>query len=129
MTTAERIEESQAESDVFSLALVPVLQPEHFQHVAQEYRGKVARDMVAHLTAEHRWDYSKFNALNDYQRHLYALFLRLAGIPQKAVWMRLWQISVDVSLPQRALYVEDVLKSGIVGYPALDVRQPMGVMP
>ena len=106
-----------------------MLQEDVFAFIAEEFRSKVTRDLVAHLTPEHGWDYSKFNALNDYQRHLYALFLRLAGVPQKAVWVRLWNISVDVSDQQRALYVDDVLKSGLVGFAALEPRQPLGVMP
>lgn len=116
-------------TDPLSTAGVPTLQPDVFSFITEEYRGKVARDLNAHLTTQGMWDYSKFNALNDYQRHLYALFLRLAGIPQKAVWVRLWNISVDVSDQQRALYVDDVLKSGLVGFPALEPGQPLGVMP
>lgn len=115
--------------DPISTALVPFLRPEYFGHVTQEYRGKVARDIVEHLTPEGRWDYSKFNALNDYQRHLYALFLRLAEVSQRDIWRHLWQISVDVSEQQRPMYIEDVLKSGIVGFPALEPRQPLGVVP
>lgn len=118
-------------ADPLSTALVPVLKPEHFSHVTQEYRGKVARDLVSHLTSEHRWNYETFNALNDYQRHLYALFLRLAAIELHAIWRRLWVISVDVSEAQRSRYIDDILYSGIVGFPAPDFvpREPMGVAP
>ena len=129
LSEPEQIVEGRPAADPLSTALVPVLRPEHFVDVPQEFRGKVARDLKAHLTSENRWDYAKFNALNDYQRHLYALFLRLAGIPQKHVWVRLWNISVDVSEQQRTQYIEDVLLSSIVGFATLEPRQPLGVVP
>ena len=112
-------------------ALVPLVRSEHFAHVTQEYRGKVARDLVGLLTQEHRWDYEKFNPLNDYQRHLYALFLRLAGIPGRDVWKQLWAISVDVSESQRYRYIEDVMCSSIVGFtsPTMPTREPLGTVP
>ena len=112
-----------------STALAPMLSPDHFAHVGQEYRAKVARDMVAHLTPERRWDYAKSNLLNDYQRHLYALFLRLAGLPRKDIWTHLYQISVDVAEVYRPLYIEDVLFSSIVGFPTLETREALGVAP
>ena len=129
----ERIVERRAEAaapvPTVSTALVPVLHPDHFAHVGQEYRAKVARDLVAHLTPERRWDHAKSNLLNDYQRHLYALFLRLAGVPRKDIWTHLYRISVDVSEHQRPLYIEDVLFSSIVGFPSLDTREALGVAP
>ena len=129
-TQVERIPvPPQPKADPLSTALVPILTPEHFAHVVQEFRGKVARDLKAHLTAENRWDYSQFNALNDYQRHLYALFLRLADVPYKLIWGRMWDISVDVSRMQRERYVEDVLYSSIVGFtaPSVTPKHPLGV--
>lgn len=110
-------------------AAVPALETDCFAHVGQEYRAKVARDLVAHLTPKGQWDYSKFNALNDYQRHLYALFLRLAGVPRKDIWTHLYQISVDVAAVYRPLYIEDVLFSSIVGFPSSKVRETLGVVP
>ena len=112
-----------------STALAPMLSPDHFAHVGQEYRAKVARDLVSHLTPERRWDYAKSNLLNDYQRHLYALFLRLAGLPRKDIWNHLYLICVDVSENQRPLYIEDVLFSSIVGFPSLETRETLGVAP
>lgn len=110
-------------------AIVLVLHAEHFGHVLQEYRGKVARDLRSHLGPGNKWDYEHSNLLNDYQRHLYALFLKLAGIPYEGICEELRRVSADVSPRQMEAYILDVLHSSIVGFPdkVRGQRNPHGV--
>ena len=90
-----------------------------FDHIPEPYRAMVAKDLLAHLTGK-KWDWVGFNPLNDYHRHLYALFLRLSGQRLSEVWVALFSLSEDVSLPQRHKYVDDVVHSQIVGFPQKD---------
>lgn len=91
-----------------------------FEHIPVKFRGKVAHDFLAHLDKDRRWDAAKFNPLNDYQRHLYALFLRLADFSFDEVWVRIHTLASDVGPRQRGRYVDDVLHSQIVGFPKAD---------
>lgn len=98
-------------------AIVPFLSAEYFGHISGDYRGKVARDLSSYIKANRTWDFNKFNPLNDYQRHLYALFLKLADIPYQKIQTTLFILSQDVSLKQRQRYIDDILHSEIVGFP------------
>ena len=89
-------------------------------HIPYQFQGKVAQDLLAHTTPKKEWDMSKFNSLNDYQRHLFALFLRLSGMDESLVWAKIYVLSKDVSLSQRQRYVNEVLHSAIVGFPQSD---------
>lgn len=89
-----------------------------FDHIATpEMRAKVAGDFLSFLDGEGKWAYHRFNARNDYQRHLYALFLRLAGFSVGGVHAALLSFVEDVSESKRASYVDEVLHSVIVGFP------------
>jgi len=91
-----------------------------FTFISTQWRGKVATDLLARVLPSKEWNFSTFDGHNDYQRHLYALFLRLAGIPKSDIWNRIFVLSDDVSIGQREQYVNDVLNSEIVGFPAQD---------
>jgi len=91
--------------------------PEAFDYIPVEFRAKVLKDLLEHLTPDQKWDFGSFNPLNDYQRHLHALFLRLSGVKRNMVAARLFAISTDVELPRRTNYVSDVIHSVIVGFP------------
>ena len=87
-----------------------------FDHIRPQFRGKVAADFLAHLTPDSRWDQLGFDSSNDYQRHLYALFLRIHGLSEDQVFAKIFVLSRDVSEGRRAKYVSDVLNSEIVGF-------------
>ena len=89
-------------------------------HIPEQFRGKVAQDLLDHTTPDKLWDFDKFNPLNDYQRHLYALFLRLAGIDEAKVWAKIYSLATDVELRSRQRYVNEVIHSAIVGFPQQD---------
>ena len=92
-----------------------------FAHIPLEFRAKVMRDLLSHLKADEReWDYARFNPLNDYQRHLYGLFLRTAGKDQQEVSRAIYDIATDVEPRKRISYVSDVIHSAIVGFPQAD---------
>ena len=95
-----------------------------FDHIPKEHRAKVAKDFLAHLMPEgpNSWDMrpGKFNPLNDYQRHLFALFLRIAGWNEAQVYARIYQLSTDVPRNKKESYVKDVIHSAIVGFPRKD---------
>lgn len=88
----------------------------NLDHVRAQYRKKVASDLLAHQDAQGLWDTARFDPLNDYQRHLYALHLRLADVTFNAIWGQLYTLSTDVSEHQRQSYVDDVMHSEIVGF-------------
>ena len=93
----------------------------HFDHVPVEFRAKVTGDLLSHLRAGGReWDHVSFNPLNDYQRHLYALFLRIAGKDENEVARAIYDIAIDVEPRKRIKYVSDVIHSAIVGFPQAD---------
>ena len=92
-----------------------------FKHVPKEWRKKVATDFLSHLVLGTRqWDHKRFNPLNDYQRHLYALFLRLAGFNEAQVFAQVYHLSTDVERQRRERYVNEVIHSAIVGFPKED---------
>ena len=98
----------------------PSIPPDAFAHIGAKYQGKVAKDLLSFTKEDKTWDFEKFNPLNDYQRHLYALFLRLSGVSFRAIAAKLWAISEDVEPGRRQIYVLDVLHSEIVGFPRED---------
>ena len=94
-----------------------ILRQGAFDHIRGTFRGKVASDFLARVTPEGRWRYGTFNKSNDYQRHLHALFLKLAGLTYSEVRERLFPMLGDVSPEKRESYLDDVLHSEIVGFP------------
>ena len=90
-----------------------------FDHISEPYRGKVAQDFLDHLKGN-EWDEAKYNPLNDYQRHLHALFLRIAGNSYTVVWAQLYALAEDVQPRSRSRYIDEVLHSEIVGFPRKD---------
>lgn len=93
---------------------------EAFDHIGEKFRGKVARDLLALVTTDNQWDFTIFDPHNDYQRHLYGLFLRLAGVPYSKVQAKIWSLCDDVEPNAKSQYVSDVLHSEIVGFPRQD---------
>jgi len=89
-------------------------------HIREPYRRKVACDLLNYITGEKRWNFTIFDPHNDYQRHLFALFLRIAGTPYADIWNKLFALSDDVELQVRTKYVNEVLHSEIVGFPSPD---------
>lgn len=98
----------------------PSIPSDAFAHIGAKYQGKVAKDLLGFIKEDKTWDFGKFNPLNDYHRHLYALFLRLSGVRLNVITARLWAISEDVEAGRRQLYVSDVVHSEIVGFPRED---------
>lgn len=93
----------------------------HFDHVPEPYRAKVAADLLNHLTDGGRlWNWAIFNSHNDYQRHLYALFLRIAGRGEVEVQREIEALSDDVQPHKRGRYAYEVVHSSIVGFPQSD---------
>jgi len=93
---------------------------EAFGHIGEEFRGKVATDLLERVTPAGRWRFDLFNSRNDYQRHLYALFLKLAGFSYGEIEDVLEPLLVDVSPERHASYLSDLLHSEIVGFPRAD---------
>lgn len=96
------------------------LRKDQFSHISEKFRGKVAADLLTHLTSAGQWDFKKFNPHNDYQRHLYALFLKVAGVAKATIWAGIFALSDDVAINHRQQYVDDVLHSEIVGFIRVD---------
>jgi len=88
-----------------------------FTDLRLQFRSKVAADFLDHLDADNRWDESKFDPTNDYQRHLYGRFLHLIGRTQAQVWGTIYALSDDVLDSKRQRYTTDVVHSEIVGFP------------
>ncbi|GEM_PF-4553801 len=92
-----------------------------FDHIREAYRAKVAGDFLGHLDIRGGWDQEQFDPANDYQRHLYALFLKLAGRSLADIFPVLMGLAQDVQEgPKRSRYVLMVLHSEIVGFPFED---------
>lgn len=91
-----------------------------FDHIREAYRAKVASDFLEHLDQNGQWDFALFNPLNDYQRHLHALFLRLAGRSRSEVVKAINLLSTDVSESKKLNYCMWVVHSEIVGFPMKD---------
>ncbi len=89
-------------------------------HIPDAYRGKICADLLPRVNADLTWNYDAFDPLNDYQRHLFALFLRASGIPRDAVISQIMDMSDDVSPKQKWSYALDVAHSSIVGFPRAD---------
>jgi len=88
-----------------------------FEHVPEEFRGKVAKDLLDHLIpGTNQWDNERFDSLSDYQRHLYALFLRLSGISEAQVFAKVFVLCKNVEDNKKESYVNDVIYSAIVGF-------------
>lgn len=93
---------------------------ETFEHIPIMYRAKVLNDLISHLAPDKTWDFGEFDPANDYQRHLYALFLRLAGYEVFGVSVAIYKLSSDVKEEKRARYVSMLVHSEIVGFPFSD---------
>ena len=88
-----------------------------FDHISEKYRGKVGMDLLAHMDETTKtWRQDNFDPLNDYQRHLYALFLKIAGFSYSDIWTKLYALAEDVEHRQRKKYIADILHSEIVGF-------------
>ena len=85
-------------------------------YIREPYRRKVACDLLNYITGEKRWNFTIFDPHNDYQRHLFALFLRMSGWLEGNIANQLFALSDDVELQVRTKYVNDVLHSEIVGF-------------
>ena len=80
----------------------------------QAILDKVEADMSVRLTAEGK----PVNPGNDYELHLYARSLRLAGKDRQEVRQALFDTRLPgIPLNKRASYVADILQSVIVGFP------------
>lgn len=80
---------------------------------AAENNSKITDDLKHRLGADGR----PLHPGNDYERHLYALSLRLQGRSRKEVEKALFDLGLkDVSAPKRAEYVRLVLESQLVGF-------------
>lgn len=88
-----------------------------FGHIPEDIRGKVAHDLLRYVKADGSWDFGAFNPENDYQRHLYALFLRQAGYGEADLRLALSMLCWDVSPDRRDSYISDIIHSTIVGIP------------
>lgn len=95
-----------------------------FDHIREGFRAKVAVDFLSFIRPDGSWDIEKCDPLNDYQRHLYALFLRLAGIKREMVHRAICVMAVDVLEVKRSYYADMVCQSEIVGFPtdALEIN-------
>ena len=96
-----------------------------FSHIREEFRGKVAGDLLDRVTPGSMWRFKGFNPRNDYQRHLYALFLKIAGFTYGEVWEALEPMLADVSPERKDSYLSDLLHSEIVGFPMEDGKLVM----
>ena len=91
-----------------------------FAHIRDRYRDKVRQDLLGHIDADNKWDASQFDPPNDYQRHLYALFLKLAGRTPAEILKAIHSVAGDVAEHKREQYALDVLHSEIVGISRAD---------
>ena len=92
-----------------------------FDHISEKFRGKVGMDLLAHVDETRKtWRQDNFDPLNDYQRHHYALFLKIAGRSYSDIWTTLYALAKDVEHRQRKKYITDILHSEIVGFPNPD---------
>ncbi len=87
-----------------------------FGHITPAFRAKVAKDFLDHLDGD-KWDLLNFDHENDYQRHLYALFLKISGKNEAEIWAAL-PLCTDIKGPQtvRSTYIDTVIHSEIVGF-------------
>ena len=90
---------------------------EALAHIRTRFGGKVAADLAYRMTPAGRWRHSIFNPYNDYQRHLYGLFLKLAGFSYSDIRDTLYPLLEDVSIDRKESYLDDLLHSEIVGFP------------
>ena len=90
--------------------------PDPFGHISGEFRAKVCADFLAHLH-DGQWDLKNFDPENDYQRHLYALFLKTAGKTAAEIFAALEPLCTDIKGPatSRSRYIDEVIHSEIVG--------------
>jgi len=94
-----------------------------YGHLPPGVLGKILNDLEEHTVLKEgarTWDDEKFNPLNDYQRHLYALFLRASGVAYTSVWAQIYVLCTDVGRRQKDQYVNEVLHSTIVGFTLKD---------
>ena len=91
--------------------------PDPFEHISGKFRAKVCADYLDHLDGS-EWDVKNFDPENDYQRHLYALFLKTAGKTKAQIFAALEPLCTDIKGPatKRSKYIDEVLHSEIVGF-------------
>ncbi len=82
-------------------------------HIPPSIRPKVEADLAAGTEP----DGFRFDVSNDYQLHLYALYLRQQGSSEQAITAELLAMSIPVPASKKAGYVDDVVHSVIVGFP------------
>ncbi len=92
--------------------------PGPFDHISEKFRKKVAADFLDHLDGD-KWDLPNFDPENDYQRHLYALFLKISGKTEAQIFVALEPLLTDIKGPpaKRIRYIGEVIHSEIVGIP------------
>lgn len=88
-----------------------------FAHVPPEIRAKVSSDLLARITQDGSWDFAKFDTHNDYQRHLFSLFLKMAGFGEDEIKAHLLPTCDDIPLRKRESYLDDIVHSVLVGLP------------
>ena len=91
--------------------------PEPFGHISGPCKAKVCADSLDHLDGD-QWDLKNFDPENDYQRHLYALFLKIAGKTRSEIFVALEPLCTDILGPPttKSKYIDTVIHSEIVGF-------------
>ena len=92
--------------------------PDPFGHISGPFKAKVCADFLDHLDGD-QWDLKNFDHENDYQRHLYALFLKISGKTAAQIFVALEPLLTDIKGPpaKRFRYIDEVIHSEIVGIP------------
>jgi len=89
----------------------------NFDFIPGDIRGKVTTDFLKLVKEDGSWSFASFNSQNDYQRHLYALFLKQANYNEDSIKSALYPFCLDVAFGQRDSYIDDIVHSVIVGIP------------
>ena len=88
-----------------------------FEHLSEMIKDKVIADFGRFINEDGSWDFQRFNRHNDYQRHLFALFLKIAGFSEEDIKIRLFSLCDDIVSNKVDSYLDDIVHSVIVGIP------------
>jgi hypothetical protein len=82
-------------------------------HLPEGLRGKVEADLEVRASNGG----FQLDIANDYQLHLYALYLRINGRGEEEIKNELLGMPLQVPEHKKARYVDDIVHSLIVGFP------------
>ncbi|KKN50487.1 hypothetical protein LCGC14_0632120 [marine sediment metagenome] len=95
----------------------------NLEHVPEALRGKVHVDLLLRLDKD---GFYCLNLDNDWDLHLYCMLLKQHGVKKDEARAKLEALPlIGVPVKKRLGYIEDILKSCVVGYESRETALPI----